>query len=615
MALIDKLTACSYEEVMNSEMLRAPQLKLCLALLTLSAASHIHAETFGEQLNPSGYPIGGGPEYVNIINKDAADFVASTKGELLAAIKKAKKGNIIYVRDDAQIDMTGSDDQAIPAGVTLASGRGNKGSSGGLVFSNSLTDEPLFMPLFRTGGKGVRVTGLRIRGPFGEAGDHHYTQIKIANGIKSDHEDLEVDNCEMWSWNKWAIDLAVAGGAYIHHNHIHHTRRWGYGYGVWVRGGGKSIIEANLFDFCRHHIGSGSQASSSYEARYNICLYHNLQPSFDRHGSATKAGFATDIHHNEFRNPQFAAILLRGNPIDRAYFHHNWFAHVSLQAAIVDLATRRHNVTIKNNSYGGKSNQYHPQAIAVAQPASGSAPLTVKFDGSQSKDLEGGRIIRYRWKFGDGKGPVGAIAETATATYTFKNPGLYRVALYASNERGIPGVTWIPVEVRPPDESYVLSAWLKDSYYGPLKGYQRMQILIGDNAIWEEDIEGDEGGWIHVVKNVDKWVKGKKQVKLTFRLQADKAIVDPRNEIVESFFYVDEVHLFGGKVKGGDMEDWTGWSYRTEPKESFRVYTPNFFTGEARSGKMSFVMGDGYNRKITAGAYCEISQVVQIVEK
>ncbi|MDA0836199.1 MAG: PKD domain-containing protein [Planctomycetota bacterium] len=601
---------------MKPEILRHPLCQILFASFSVALAHpRIHAETFGEQLNPTGYPIGGGPEYVNIINRDSADFFVSTKEQLVEAIQKARKGNVIYVSDDVEIDMTGADDQAIPEGVTLASGRGNKGSPGGLVFSNSLTDEQKFMPLFKTGGKGVRITGLRIRGPFGEAGDHHYTQIKIANGIKSDHEDLEVDNCEMWSWNKWAIDLAIAGGAYIHHNHIHHTRRWGYGYGVWVRGGGKSIIEANLFDFCRHHIGSGSQATSSYEARYNICLYHDLQPSFDRHGGPPKAGYTTHIHHNEFRNPQFAAILLRGNPLDRADFHHNWFAHGDLNSAIMDRATNREQVSIENNSYGGKSTQYHPRAVAVAQPASGPAPLTVQFDGSQSKDLEGGRIIRYRWEFGDGNGPVGALAETAKATYTFKNPGLYNVALYASNERGIPGVTWIPVEVHPADGGYVLSAWLKDSYYGPLEGYQKMQILIDGSVIWEEDIEGDEGGWIHVVKNVDEWVKGRKQVKLTFRLHADKAIVEPLKEIVESFFYVDDVHLFGGEVKGGDMEDWQGWNYRAEPEDGFRVYTPNFFTGEARSGKLSFVMGNGYNRKITASAFCEISQVVEIVER
>ncbi|MDP6353813.1 MAG: PKD domain-containing protein [Planctomycetota bacterium] len=599
---------------MKVNILRQRWFQFCLASLAIAAAhTFTDAETFGERLNPTGYPIGGGPEYVNIINRDAADIVVSTKDELVEAIKKAKKGNIIYVRDDAEIDMTGADDQAIPPGVTLASGRGNNGSLGGLVFSNSLTDERLFMPLFRTGGKGVRITGLRIRGPFGEAGDHHMDQIKIANGIKADHEDLEVDNCEMWAWNKWSIDLAIAGGAYIHHNYIHHTRRWGYGYGVWVRGGGKSIIEANLFDFCRHHIGSGSQATSSYEARYNICLYHDLQPSFDRHGNQTKAGHDTHIHHNEFRNPQFAGILFRGNPLGRGHFHDNWFAHASRKSAFINRAKTLDRVTFENNSYGGDSTRYHPNAVAVATPSAGTAPLTVQFDGTQSKDREGGRMIRYRWKFGDGKGPVGAIAETAKATHTFVDPGLYRVALYASNERGIPGVTWIPVEVKPSGNAYVLSAWLKDSYYGPLKGFYRVQMLIDGNVVWEDDVAGDEGGWQHLVMDVGKWVEGKEAVDLAFRLQADKAVTEPRKQVIACFLYVDDVHLFGGSLKGGDFESARGWNYREEPVSKFHG---GVWSGEARSGKYAYRLAIfGYLGKVPAGALCEIKQSVPIGPK
>ncbi len=230
------------------------------------------AAKYGDQLNPTGDPIGGGPGYRNIRAERSADFVVSERAELTNAIRKAQPGMVIYVRDDAVIDMTGADDQTIPGGVTLASGRGRGASHGALVYSDSLTEENKWIPLFKTGGKGVRITGLRLRGPFAEIGDHFYDQVKIANGIRADHENLEVDNCELWAWNKWAIDLAVAGGARVHHNYIHHTRRWGYGYGVWVRGGGRALIEANLFDACRHHIGSGSQADSSYEARYNICL-------------------------------------------------------------------------------------------------------------------------------------------------------------------------------------------------------------------------------------------------------------------------------------------------------------------------------------------------------
>jgi len=357
----------------------------CLATVVLFAGWPLWclAAEYGDQLNPTGDPIGGGPGYRHIKSPESADFVVSSRAELSDSLRKARPGMVIYVRDDAVIDMTGADDQTIPGGVTLASGRGRGASQGALMFSNSLTDEYEWIPLFKTGGGTVRITGLRLRGPFAEIGDHFYDQIKIANGIRADHENLEVDNCELWAWNKWAIDLAVAGGAHVHHNDVHHTRRWGYGYGVWVRGGGKALIEANLFDHCRHHIGSGSQADSSYEARYNICLDHDVQPSFDRHGNATKAGFATLIHHNEFRNPDEPAILLRGNPLDEARFYNNWFSHPSQDAALRIRSTK--NTQVYDNHYGPVLTAGHPTARGTATPKSGLAPLTVSFDASASK--------------------------------------------------------------------------------------------------------------------------------------------------------------------------------------------------------------------------------------
>lgn len=91
-------------------------------------------------------------------------------------------------------------------------------------------------------------------------------------------------------------------------------------------------------------------------------------------------------------------------------------------------------------------------------------------------------------------------------TLNFSTPG----ALYASNEYGIPGVAWFPVTVHPPQGGYVLSAWVKDSYVGPLKGYLRKQVLIDGKVVWEDDLEGDEGGWQHLVLDVSRWVAGRK---------------------------------------------------------------------------------------------------------
>jgi hypothetical protein len=127
----------------------------------------------GPELNPTGAPIGGGAGYRALVSAGQAQVVAS-KAELLGALARAPAGAVIYVRDDVTIDLTGSDDLTIPGGVTLASGRGRGDSLGAMIYSNSLTGESLFIPMLKTGGKGVRITGLRLRGPFAEIGDHHY---------------------------------------------------------------------------------------------------------------------------------------------------------------------------------------------------------------------------------------------------------------------------------------------------------------------------------------------------------------------------------------------------------------------------------------------------------
>jgi hypothetical protein len=228
-------------------------------------------------------------------------------------------------------------------------------------------------------------------------------------------------------------------------------------------------------------------------------------------------------------------------------------------------------------------------------------------------DKEGGRIVQYRWHFPDTKAPIGPEAFGKTATYTFKDPGRYNVALTVANEKGIPATILTPVVVKPPQNGYVLSAWVKDSYYGPLKGFYRVQMLIDGNVVWEDDVAGDEGGWQHLVMDVGKWVEGKEAVDLAFRLQADKAVTDPRKQVIACFLYVDDVHLFGGSLKGGDFESAGGWNYREEPVSKFHG---GVWSGEARSGKYAYRLAIfGYLGKVPAGALCEIKQSVPIGPK
>ena len=94
------------------------------------------AETFGAEPNPTGNPIGGGAGYTRIIAESdtRVKYVVSTKDQLLTALKSAKSGEVIFVKGNANIDLTGTYGITIPEGVTLASNRGSGDLPGG-VFS------------------------------------------------------------------------------------------------------------------------------------------------------------------------------------------------------------------------------------------------------------------------------------------------------------------------------------------------------------------------------------------------------------------------------------------------------------------------------------------------
>lgn len=70
-----------------------------------------------------------------------------------------------------------------------------------------------------------------------------------------------------------------------------------------------------------------------------------------------------------------------------------------------------------------------PVAVTSAQPASGRAPLTVKFDGSGSS----GDLYGYMWDFGDGSSPV-QVQPPSAVTHTYSTVGAYTATLTVLDE-------------------------------------------------------------------------------------------------------------------------------------------------------------------------------------
>ncbi len=73
-----------------------------------------------------------------------------------------------------------------------------------------------------------------------------------------------------------------------------------------------------------------------------------------------------------------------------------------------------------------------PEAVIDASAQQGPAPLTVRFNAGYSYD--DGTIAKYSWDFGDPQDAT--LISTVTATHTYTIPGLYRVKLTVTDEKG-----------------------------------------------------------------------------------------------------------------------------------------------------------------------------------
>ena len=298
-------------------------------------------ETFGAESNPTGNPIGGGPGYSEIYTqKDPrVTAVVATKDQLLSALGSARAGDVIFVESTANIDLTGQHyGVTIPAGVTLASDRGNAGSSGARIYQNRGSNDPSsgWLCALKAGGADVRITGLRLEGP--DKTTNQVSGPKI--GIISEYPGLEVDNCEIWGWSWSGGFIKSASNAFFHHNYIHHGMTYAYGYGVTVWGGSTALVEANLFDYLEHCVAGAGNQGDAYEARYNRVLENNVGSStgtaFDMHGGYTNsagvriAGDQVLVHHNTVLIPNNFAAQLQGAPLNGGYYTHNWVMHNSM---------------------------------------------------------------------------------------------------------------------------------------------------------------------------------------------------------------------------------------------------------------------------------------------
>jgi hypothetical protein len=443
-------------------------LAMMVLILLLGAYSFVQtspaqaAAAYGAGANTTGNPIGGGVGYSKTIAQSAAKYVVDTKSELLSALSSATSGQIIYVADSAQINLTGSDRISVRAGVILASGRGINGSSGGLIYTSDTTLTYQY-PLFRL-SDGARVTGLRLRGPSGEVGTtsqkYLYSGVAAVSGA-----DVEVDNCEIYNWPLAGVGAGEDSYVYVHHNYIHNCRRAGYGYGVAVCGG-SALVEANLFNYNRHSVmAARGYPVSNYEARYNIfetgC---NTAQSCDVHGgndvydASVPAGGTILIHHNTFK-AIWNALNVRGIPANQVSVYKNWALHdphdwspysVFMQSlGNLPGHTPYERMEVYDNWYGTTA---PPLASPPLVPSSNQPPVTPTAPSGTISGKTGisytywakttdpdGDTLQYTFDWGDGSNLTSIWKNsgmTISASHSWAKAGTYLVKVRGTDSKG-----------------------------------------------------------------------------------------------------------------------------------------------------------------------------------
>ena len=104
--------------------------------------------------------------------------------------------------------------------------------------------------------------------------------------------------------------------------------------------------------------------------------------------------------------------------------------------------------TLEVNGSDGEA----PNEVISANVTEGSAPLTVKFNGSGSSDPDGS-IVEYFWRSGEGRTDTGT-----TAVYTYTQPGTYIAELSVKDDQGLEHTTSVKINVTGNSAPYFISS-------------------------------------------------------------------------------------------------------------------------------------------------------------
>lgn len=291
----------------------------------------------GVRNTPPNSPIGGGYGYSGIVT---GGFITVYDYQMLENVlsSSTSTGKTIFIPDgfpfpdNPPLELKWAD-------MTIASDRGhNGGSELGAELSTAFKRK-----LFRVTANGVRITGLRLRGP---------ALINVYNesgGIDVQAHNVEVDNCEISDFGHFGVGGGVPFNGVtsldVHHNNIHDN--WidnnQLGYGVQVQGNSSLTIWANVFSGNKHDVvTTGNQF-------HDVQIHDNIMwdapsgiPSIDFHGECEPPDETLDpyayhvgyfnIHHNNLWGTPGAGVgtvYVRGFPLTRSYVRDNLYHYLT----------------------------------------------------------------------------------------------------------------------------------------------------------------------------------------------------------------------------------------------------------------------------------------------
>ena len=306
-------------------------------------------------------------------------YTTSNSDELYNLLLKAKKGDVIYIPGENNIDLTSTLIKVqnkypprfeIPVGVTLMSDGQRFGEGGAKLFvTDDVKDE-----VFRI-NSGGQLIGLKLRGP------QKGCNLVGVQAYISPGDTILIENCEFWGWNQAAIKnrgdsskTALKNNMIIRNNYIHDTV-YKSGYGIATAFNTFTLIEYNKFKNNKHDVSASGKYGCDYTFRYNTNTMQWVNPTVDKKSHSVdihgwpfdakikpedrkrnrEAGSRIEIYGNHFKDSGDNEVIhIRGIPEFYVNIYDNIFASTNatpIEQKYIDVSDSKKNIKINNNRF------------------------------------------------------------------------------------------------------------------------------------------------------------------------------------------------------------------------------------------------------------------------